>query len=400
MLLVFKVTPRWRTSYLCKLGMGVNQGGCLGPGQFAVNDQRKRSLYWCYPTCKMDRENFNFDAWTLENRLSRESCNALKTLQLTDYDCLMAIKSGEMKRAGLQLGQEIYFRMGLAKLGNPNFQESQDQVTAAPTPRASTQEENRAEALTGEDRGSQEETGDGDGSNSVADDLLDAGAKLDALLKGSSDVNGLLAAQKPTPVISTYDPRILLTAKSAQKKAEKIVNFLPEKVKERIQKSRRERMILTHQQDGTISIKNNDQEFYSISMSEWGAANMRLMSYLLETGALHRDHVEYYLSYTMQVFELADIYEWSSVLHFDTRYRDLQAEHGFVWGDMRLSMQMQLLVPKSVQHGKPRPNKYPARPEEDCKKWLATGGHCPFGTKCKYVHRKLDIPTTTVAKND
>ena len=186
MLLVFKVTPRWRTSYLCKLGMGVNQGGCLGPGQFAVNDQRKRSLYWCYPTCKMDRENFNFDAWTLENRLTRESCNALKTLQLTDYDCLMAIKSGEMKRAGLQLGQEIYFRMGLAKLGNPNFQESPEHLTAAQVPRAPTQEEDSAEATSSQDQGSQEKTGAEDGSGSVTDDLLDVGAKLDALLKDST----------------------------------------------------------------------------------------------------------------------------------------------------------------------------------------------------------------------
>jgi len=158
-------------------------------------------------------------------------------------------------------------------------------------------------------------------------------------------------------------------------------------------------MILTQQEDGTIAVKNNEQETFSISMAEWGAANMRLMSYLLEVGDLHRDQVEYYLAYTMQVFELADVYDWSSVLLFYTQYRELQAEHGFVWGDMRLSMQMQLLVPKQANYGKPRPNKHPAKSDEECKKWLATGGHCPFGTRCKYVHRKLDNAGAAASKN-
>ena len=75
-----------------------------------------------------------------------------------------------------------------------------------------------------------------------------------------------------------YDPHILLSAKATKKKAEKIISFLPERVKDRIQRARKDRMILTQGEDGAISVKSNDKETYCISMSEWGAANMRLMN--------------------------------------------------------------------------------------------------------------------------
>ena len=52
---------------------------------------------------------------------------------------------------------------------------------------------------------------------------------------------------------------------------------------------------------------------------------MKLMNFLMSTGDLSRDKVEFYLAYTMQIFEMADVYEWSSILQFDQRYRELQA---------------------------------------------------------------------------
>ena len=328
-------------------------------------------------------EDFNFDQWVEESHINRESAKALRTHKMTDFDCLTNIKSGEVKRAGLALGQEVFLRMALAKLGNPNFVEEEVSRSTPATPvRTPVRTTLPAQDI----------------NQSLAQDpLLSAGAQLDELFKDSPDVTRALSAvATPAPLPSAYDPRILLSARATTKKAEKIISFLPEKAKDRIQRSRKDRMILTQGEDGSISVKSNDKESFYISLSEWGAANMRLMNHLLQNGDLPRDHVEYYLAYTMQVFELADIYEWASVLQFDGRYRELQAEHGFVLGDMRLYQQMQVLTPKNAYNARPRHNgmKQP-KIDEDCKKWLATNGKCPFGTNCRFVHRSL-----TSAKND
>ena len=357
-------------------------------------------------------DTFNFDDWANASQLNRDTVKALRTHKMTDYICLTNIKSGEIKRAGLALGQEIYFRMALATLGNPNFKEDVPvSVPAAPTVAASSMDQSKDQETDpdlDQERG-QEPNKEPD-QEQEENILLAAGAQLDALFKNSPDVTRALSAPaqpevtsllsapaKLAPLSAAYDPRILLSAKATKKKAEKITSFLPERVKDRIQRARKDRMILTQGEDGSISVKANDKESYYISMSEWGAANMRLMNYLLQNGDLPRDHVEYYLAYTMQVFELADNFEWASVLQFDSRYRDLQAEHGFPWGDMRLSQQMQVLRPKTLHSVRPRPvTGKPPKIEEDCKKWLATNGKCPFGTSCKFIHKKLDPP----AKND
>lgn len=322
-------------------------------------------------------ENFDFEIWAEENDLSRESIKALRSQKMTDHTCLTHIKSGEVKRAGLALGQEVLFRLALTKLGNPNFQENAEPASLPGTPRNNGPAQDSVEVIPDEDP------------------LLLAGAQLDALFKDSPDMTRPTPS-KPSPMNALYDPRILLSARATTKKAEKIVAYLPEKVKDRIQRARRDRMVFTQAEDGSIAVKNNEGEPYHITMSEWGAANMRLMNHLLQTGDLPRDQVEYYMAYTMQIFELSDSYEWASVLLFDNRYRELQAEHGFVWGDMRLALQMQVLTPRINNNAKLRNSRQSGKVEEDCKKWLATGGKCPFGHKCRYVHRKLDAP----AKND
>ena len=131
-------------------------------------------------------------------------------------------------------------------------------------------------------------------------------------------------------------------------------------------------MVFTQADDGSIAVKNNEGEPYHITIAEWGAANMRLMNHLLQTGDLPRDQVEYYLAYTMQIFKLSDTYDWASVMMFDNRCRELQAEHGFVWGDMRLAFQMQVLTPRIYSNARPCNNRQ-LKTEEDCKKWLASG---------------------------
>ena len=351
-------------------------------------------------------ENFDFDKWANDSNLSRESTTALKTLKLANYTCLINLKTEEMKRTGLSLGQEVLFRLALTKLGNPNMEHDGGNKGTGQVPGTPASPRTRPQ-----------DTGSLAAEAPETDPLMLAGQQLDALFKNSSDTQNAgdqldsllknsLDTRNPirsTPVEMPYDPRILLSAKASSKKAEKIVSFLPEKVKERIQRARKDRMVLTHSEDGSISLKSNDLETYHITVAEWGAANMRLMNFLLQQGDLARAHVEYYMAYTTQVFEYASTYEWTSILLFDTRYRDLQAEHGFLWGDMRLAQQMNILVPRnsanSQGNGKYR-NPKTQKPQEECKKWLSSGGKCPFGDKCRYVHRSLDDSPTPDAKND
>jgi hypothetical protein len=345
--------------------------------------------------------DFDFDAWVKEVKLTRDTVRDLKAHKLNNHTSLMLLTPAELKRAGLALGQEVLVRDALNTLGNKNFMVHQDvnKGTATPTPSQPVLDATNQQPET---------TNTGETGDQGLDSLLAAGEQLDALLRNSPDVTGLVPSMslptpsRPTKPTADYDPRILLSAKPTQKKAEKIFAFLPEKVKERVLRSRKERMVLTQAADGTISVQNNEEERYSITIPEWGAANMRLMNYLLQHGDLSRADVEYYMAYTMQVFELASTYEWSSILLFDTRYRELQAEHGFLWGDMRLALQMQVLVPRSLQ-GKSRhnqPGKRQNGEQEDCKRWLSTGGtSCPFGSKCKYAHPRQDS-TSMAPKND
>ena len=72
-------------------------------------------------------------------------------------------------------------------------------------------------------------------------------------------------------------------------------------------------MILSLGEDGRISLKQSEEDLSGITIAEWGAANMKLMNYLMSTGDLSRDKVEFYCAYTMQIFEMSDVYECSSI---------------------------------------------------------------------------------------
>ena len=133
-------------------------------------------------------------------------------------------------------------------------------------------------------------------------------------------------------------------------------------------------------QQGRISLKQSEEDLSGITIAEWGAANMKLMNFLMSTGDLSRDKVEFYLAYTMKIFEMADVYEWSSILQFDQRYRELQAAHGFPWGDMRMALQMQLLTPRKTHHyvHQQQQRARPSATTEECKLWLNSGGKFCF----------------------
>jgi len=336
----------------------------------------------------MADNDFDFRDWAKESKLASETQKALRSQGLYELEVLLLVKPGDIRRAGISLGQEVLVRRALGILGNTHFIQLPAKPASSPP---SVTEENTPE-----------QTLDPKEAQSEVDVLLSAGKTLDELLNGCTlpTVNDAVhvAAQAPS---MAYDPRILLTVRSTGKKAEKIANFLPEKVKDRLQRKRRDRMVLSTSEDGRISLKQNEEDLSGITIAEWGSANMKLMNYLMSTGDLSRDKVEFYLAYTMQVFEMVDVYDWSSILQFDQRYRELQAAHGFPWGDMRMALQMQLLAPrKTIYHGHHQQSTRPSATAEECKLWLNSGGKfCAFGSKCKYVHKRFPDATEKDPKN-
>ena len=344
-----------------------------------------------------DLDDFNFDNWVSKHGIIRASSKILSDQHLNTKEALLEADRQDIAKIGLAVGQEVIVRRGLRDLGNLHFQEAPLTEKTA----TSTQEDDSTDPRSTGPGGSPPL---GSLTAQQTDLLIQAGADLDALLNNSSGRSApnlgvgteLLSLGDLQSKPETYDPRHLLTLKSTTRKAEKIASFLPEKVKERLQRTRRERLVFTEGQDGRLSLQQGEDSPFSISPTEWGAANMRLMSHLLAEGQLNRTDVEYYMAYTMQVFELADTYEWHSVMRFDSRYRELQAHHGFPWGDMRLALQLNLLTPRSFQNTTVKPRNFrPNAKIEDCKKWLLSGGtSCPFGDKCRFVHRRSEDPST------
>ena len=70
----------------------------------------------------------------------------------------------------------------------------------------------------------------------------------------------------------------------------------------------------------------------NVTPAQWGTANIRILTESLRTGALEQSALYDYLAYTIKVGEMADQYNWQSILQYDRAYRIQQATHGFRWG--------------------------------------------------------------------
>ena len=84
--------------------------------------------------------------------------------------------------------------------------------------------------------------------------------------------------------------------------------------------------------DSELVITSDDDHPYSgITMEEWGAASARIMAHLLHTAQLLPQHIDYYIAYTVQIYEFAQKFAWEGIVEFDFLYRERQAEHCFHW---------------------------------------------------------------------
>ena len=228
-------------------------------------------------------------------------------------------------------------------------------------------------------------------------------------------------AQRFDPANHVFDPRTLLTIKSSTKKAVHITSFLSEATKKRRQSRKKKFVVGQSQGDAQLVFTPDEEHPYSgISIEEWSAANCRVMADLIKTGDLALPDVEYYLAYTVQIYEHAQRYEWEGLLDYDHQYRERQAEHGFPWGSNTGNMELNLLQTKRTEpayrdrrpfqqesrsqgqrynnynrayssNGRKDYNRPRQHQDQDqvCRQYINSRGNCPYGDRCIFVH-----PTT------
>ena len=372
---------------------------------------------------EVEETPFDFIEWGRVAGLKKKTTDLLKKQDLDTAEVFLELTPGDVAALDITIGQARSFKAALCKLGN--------------------------EAFIGKDTGEEQKkpTGPEDdpdmipagqkAPNKEHEAILNAGELLDQLFK---DPDGAPALDKQrderagrnddlphgaagytppaTGGIMQYDPRVMLTIRAVRKKALHIKDFVSDSVKTRIAKKRREELKVHQGPEGAISLHPVEDGAFYISQSEWGSANMRLLNQLLKSGDLPRGKFEYYMTFTAMIHELASVYDWLSVLEYEDRYREEQAESGAEWGMPAPHLDYLLLVPKrrADQHNQPpqirsqkkkhqnRPKQFPGgqgyqrsapapkqeleQEQEICKLFASSGGECKFGDKCKYMHIK------------
>ena len=372
-------------------------------------------------TLAPDVDIFEFDSWACF--LSQKSIKVLKKEDLISIDALRLLTEADTKQLGLSMGQRKQLDaavLELRKTSPPDTSTgtlSDGNLVASNSPPAPAETEK------------QQQTGLPD-KVTIRDirrqkqDLISSGNELDSILNAPPNhLNSLLnpepanaspvalTHQQILPVgqssqtpLDSFDPRTVLTAKAVSQKAVHITTFLSEGAKKRLRQRQKDTVVFSRNPEGhgNLLVQPNDNHPYmGILISEWSAANYRVMNRLLQTGQLHRDHVEYYLAYSATVMDFAATFEWSSVLEFDYQYREHQAEHGFLWGYINPLLKMRTLQPRPgpgnsrPAHGRNMSNtnamysNHGSSSAQECKQWKANNGYCAFGDRCKYRHVPL-----------
>ena len=283
-------------------------------------------------------DGFDFPSWAADRGLKRKTTDALSKQDFSTKEVLLLMTSTDLAALDITAGQARLLWRALAELGNPAFHAAErGESRADPSPRRP-----------GDDVQADDEEPAGmlplpvAGTSAQHQDILKAGEMLDRILNDpTSDLTSrahlegdrlvcttLVDDTTPRPTWDSFDPHVLLTVRATSKKALQPKDFVPEQVKQRIARRRRETLKWVEADDGSFSVQADDQVLAYLTQAEWGAANMRLMAHLLKVGDLQRARVEDYMAYTVSIYELACHYEWIAVLEYDARYREQQAEHG------------------------------------------------------------------------
>ena len=126
---------------------------------------------------------------------------------------------------------------------------------------------------------------------------------FDDQLSQSLNIENNPAIQSNKPV-HVSDPRTVLTIIATSHKAVHITQFLTEATKKKRQ-SRKKTLVLSTDDCDVVVQRDDDHPYSGIRLEEWSTANCRLMAYLMRSGSLRSADVEYYLSYTTQIYDFA-----------------------------------------------------------------------------------------------
>ena len=362
-------------------------------------------------------EIFEISEWAIENGINRKTVSVLRKEELTSKDSLILLNETDIVELGLTMGQRKLLFAAISKLKQGLNNKSQESVnhnsasvSGTQNQRSEGQAERTLEEFTIDDVRRQ------------ASQLETTGKTLDALLNSAGDSHSLPVIPNVTKFRSTEmaasgnaldpnDPRLILTVKSNDKKTVHVTQFLTETSRRRRQGRKNDLVLCKLDGDDTLVMRQEDEHpYHGISISEWSAANCRLMAYLIRSGELAGDMIEYYLAYTTQIYVFVSKYEWNSILQFDHQYRERQAQHGFKWGSVTANMELQLLQQRknrsfdgSHQHSatSKQQNLKQGRhvTPQLCKLFKARYGNCPFGENCKYTHDPSVVTQNVSSKN-
>ena len=113
---------------------------------------------------------------------------------------------------------------------------------------------------------------------------------------------------------------------------------------------KKERLVLSQSPGVTVSFKVQDPGQVYISWDEWSAANHCVLAHMLREGDLPRADVEYYLAYLTYIYELVPLYEWTSILEFDTCYRETHPKEKGGGGQERESAPARRKRPQAAKY--------------------------------------------------
>ena len=342
-----------------------------------------------------DVQPFEINEWGKEKGLNPKTLKALTKEDFTEEDLLKEVTPADVAALQITIGQSRALKIALEELGNLHFKEK----SAAPTSTVGGREEAR------------ETTTDQDGTKQADSNqqILQAGEEYEKLWgrgaiqelvgKTAGGTEGAVSAVYMPDV--PYDPTMLLTVRSTREKALQVASFVTEDVRERLAQRKKDSVRVEEGPNGELLFKTDQQGLPKLTLSEWGAANMRLLGHMLDEGHIMLKSVPDYLAYTATIFDFVAKFDWHSILDYDFRYREQQKRHKFRWGSSASTLCTAALAQRTkpppppptggAKHGggrnrgggKPRPA--PGSINEACKAFQATGG-CSYGDKCIFLH--------------
>lgn len=303
--------------------------------------------------------DFDFETWAIEAGLVRKTTAKLRQEDLCAERTLALLDSSDIRKLSLAIGQRKLLEAAIQRL---TTQVTDQQMPFTAIDEATQiQEENGV--TTGGATNHAVETDNGNDPQPPQqltisqlrrqmqndNQLEGAGKTLDSLgISPPTSNDKCINKSKSSWSDCAFDPRTMLTIKASSAKAVHITQFLSEATKKKRLARKRQFVVSQKGGDSQLVIATDDDHPYSgLTIEEWSAANCRVMAHLLQTGQLATADIEFYLAYTVQIYEFSQRYQWEGLMDFDYQYRERQAQYNFFWGTNTGNMELSLLNPIS-----------------------------------------------------